>query len=249
MGATMRINKNIKKYISLFGIMVIFSSILSACGKKADSTTEDSDTTTIVAATVTEATATGEAQGKTDTNVATKTINVNLTKDELDYFTKYFSDINNNGFLLCSYSSPKDINLEDVLYSGAGCDPKMQPISDAERKAYLKAVGQDDIYLDLHRITTTQINNLLQEKVGIKMSDVKNKLSWTYLKAYDTYYLEQGDTHYCTLTCVSGYKTSDGIYVIECENPNKDYQQSVNNCEVTLKKSGNIYKFQSNFIK
>lgn len=237
----MRINKNIKKYISLFVVMGTFSSILSACGKKADSTTEDSDTAATVTATATEEVA--------DINIATKTSNVNLSKDELAYFTKYFSDINNNGFLLCSYSNPKEINLEEVLYSGAGCDPKMHSISGAEREAYLKAVGQDDIYLDLHRITTTQINNLLQEKAGINMSDVKNKLTWTYLKAYDTYYLEQGDTHYCTLTCVSGYKTSDGIYIIWCENPDKDNQQSVNNCEVTLKKSGNSYKFQSNFIK
>lgn len=225
----MGIKKNIKKLLVLFGVVFTFTSILISCSDKTDT----------------------KVDSKTEINQEDKKEQTkeNLSQVELDYFTKYFSDVNNNGFLLCNFDNPKDIDLETVLYSGAGCDINMKSVDDAERNAYLKAVGQDQVYLDLHRITKKQINDLLLEKVGITLPQVKKQLSWTYLKEYDTYYLEQGDTNYCLIKCVSGYKTSDGIYVIECENPNQDSVHITNKCEVTLKKVGDSYMFKSNLIK
>ena len=225
----MRNNKNVKKVTILFSVVFAFTSILISCSSQTDT----------------------KADSKTETNQADKKEqeSENLSQAELDYFTKYFSDVDNNGFILCNFQSPIDIDLHTVLYAGAGCDKNMKSVSSTERNAYLKAVGQDQVYLDLHRITTKQINDLLQKKVEITLTQVKKQLSWTYLKEYDTYYLEQGDTNYCLIKCVSGYKTSDGLYVLQCENPNKDNVQITNSCEVTLKKVGDSYIFESNVIK
>ena len=234
----MKNKKRFKGLLILLVLMLSISAVTVSCSKNDSNTENKADT---------------KEQIKIDTNTnkddkkgQTK---ADLSQKELDYFTKYFEDVNNNGFLLCNYNNPTELELEKVLYSGAGCDHNMKPITDAERNAYLKAVGEEEVYLDLHRITKEQINKLLSEKADITLSKVKKQLSWTYIKEYDTYYLEQGDSNYCDLKCVSGNKTSEGIYVIECETTDKEKQQSVNKCEVTLKKVGELYKFQSNVIK
>lgn len=227
----MFINKNIKKLLGLLVALFVTSSVLFSCDTKTDNKTN---------------TESKKVEQKDEKKQVT---NENLSQTELDFFTNYFSDINNNGFLLCNYDDPTQLDLGTVLYAGAGCDRNMAKMSDAERSAYLEAAKADEIYLDLHRITVKQINTLLQEKVEITLSQVSKKLPWIYLKDYDTYYQEQGDTNFCTFTCKSGDKTSDGYYVIQCINPNADNGQLVNKCEVKLKKVGDLYIFQSNKIE
>ena len=63
---------------------------------------------------------------------------------------------------MSDYGSPEYINLNEVFYSGAGLE--QSPLTEEEREVYLKTVGQPELYTDLVRLGTEQMNGFLTEK-------------------------------------------------------------------------------------
>lgn len=169
-----------------------------------------------------------------------------LSDTELNYFTNYFNDASNNGFLLCSYSEPEQINLNDVLYNGAGVSGAINVQNTEERSEYLKESGNEEIFAVLIKLTSQQIDNLLEQKANVKLSSVTKKLNWIYIDKYDAYYTQHGDSNYTKFRCTDGYKKDDGTYVINCNA--QDELAAVYACTVTLNKEGNSYKFVANTI-
>lgn len=190
---------------------------------------------------------------KTEKNENPGTVR-NLTAEELQAFTDYINEgdnYGNYGFLLSVYDTPAEINLNEVLYSGAGI--AAAPMSGEERKEYLAVTGQEEIYTDITRIEAAKLDAFLQEKTGLSYAEMKNPLSWVYLEKYDIYCMEHGDTNYQTFTCTSGSTadektftlrfTEDSVYTGDEEMLN-GYRQPER--ELVVEKNGDGYRFCSN---
>lgn len=163
-----------------------------------------------------------------------------LTPAELAWFTKYFWEYDNNCFLLSSYSKPNEIDLNTLLYNGGGI--KDVTSFSEEEEAILR--NQHGFEFDIIKLTTAQIDSLLKEKTGIKLSDVTTKLTYLYLKDYDAYYEDRSDFYFSDVYCFNGNRTDDETYVIQYVSmPGLNYLGSV-----TLKKSGEHFLFVSNTI-
>lgn len=180
-----------------------------------------------------------------DTGSAGSSGRTPLSPAELSFFTEYFKQEDNNGFLLSSYSKPAGIDLHELFYYGAGIASEDDAISQEEKDAFIKAVNIESIDGAFFKLTSQQIDDFLQEKMGVSFSDVNKGMNWIYLEKYDAYYVMLFDTNYCFFDCTGGYKTSDGTYVIQCRNAS-EYGQQIDSCEVTLHKSGDHYLFVSN---
>ncbi len=168
-----------------------------------------------------------------------------LTQEELDYFTDYFSEYGNNGFLLSDYDAVADVDFFELFYVGAGIEGVFDSIPQEEVDAYLAAIGNDGVYLSLMKLTQQQVTDFLYEKTG-KVFPPTNELDgWIYLEQYDAFYTEVSDTNYNFLICGSGYKTSSGLYVIHFI-AEEGYGQLVASCTATLYKDGDRYLIVSN---
>lgn len=162
-----------------------------------------------------------------------------LTGDELSFFTVYANEAENNGFLLSTYTSPQDIDLDQLFYNGAGMMTK--GLTQEETAAYLAATDSSELITDMVRLTTEQIDNFLQHKMGISLSET-NGLDWTYLEDFDSYYIEHGDTNFRNYTCTSGQE-ENGTYHLEFQSEDGSLTSSL-----TLKKNGDEYQFLSNVL-
>ncbi len=168
---------------------------------------------------------------------------VELSDDEIQFFTDFIRQDDNYGFLLSEYDAPKDVNLEEVLYNGAGFGVA---IPEEELPSYLAAIRQDDIYLDCIKLPKKDIQELLQNKLGIGLEDITMVLNWTYLPEYESYYHEAGDTNYVPFSCLGGSKSGDTYTLRFTSDP--DWSTIVESCETVLIKSGNGYQFLSNHL-
>ena len=76
-------------------------------------------------------------------------------------------------------------------------------LTEAEEEAYLKIVGDEEIYTDCTRLTTGQINEFLEEKLGLTLKDMSRELSWVYLPDSDAWVWQHGDTNYMNFSCLT----------------------------------------------
>ncbi len=170
-----------------------------------------------------------------------------LTDQELQDLSVWIDsgdNYGNYGFLLSEYNRPQDVDLDQVFYTGAGLP--VESMSPEEEQAYLKAIGQEEIYTDTTRLTTEDIEGFLEKKLGISYEEATHPLSWIYLPEYDIYVSEHGDTNYMNFTCVSGRLTGDGLYELECVPGDMDYTPEEYCSRLTLKKNGSDWQFVSN---
>lgn len=161
-----------------------------------------------------------------------------LTAEELAQFTDFVNRADNYGFLLSQYTRAGEVDLNEVLYNGAGME--VQPLSESEQKAY-EAAGYS-IETDITRLTGEQIEDFLRRKMGIGLDDVAGGLDWVYLEGSDCYVFQHGDTNYCSFTCAGGRQTEEDRYEIVC----RTQEAYVQDCVVTLRKTGDDYQFVSN---
>lgn len=169
-----------------------------------------------------------------------------LTNEELREFTRWInqgSNYGNYGFLLSEYTRPEDVDLAQALYTGAGVDTT--PLSPEEEKAYLEITGDEEIYTDCTRMTTEEINGVLEEKLGLDLNKMTQKLTWVYLPDTDAWVWQHGDTNYMNFTCVSGKQTSDDTFELSCVPGDENYMPYPSS-RLTLKKHGDGYRFLSN---
>ena len=168
-----------------------------------------------------------------------------LTNAEIAFFTEYIQEFENYGFLLSVYDSADKVNLDEVLYSGAGISGAA---TTEQLQEYFDISNQEEVHTNLLVLEGEQINSYLLEKTGFELKDMKNPLQWwTYSEKLDTYYLDAGDTNYELFQCVGG-TVADDVYTVQfCpSNPwdgfHTDWREAV------LKKDGENYQFVSNRI-
>ncbi|MDO4332768.1 MAG: hypothetical protein Q4C58_08790 [Eubacteriales bacterium] len=164
-----------------------------------------------------------------------------LSAEELQEFTDFVNEIENNGFLLSQYMRPEEVDLGEALYNGAGMENA--PFTEGERQAYLDA-GYT-VETDITNLTTKQIDDFLQKKMGISLEDAEYGLDWFYYEEGDCYLFQHGDTNFTFFTCTEGKQVSEDLYVIHCKSDN-DYRYD---CMVTLQKAGDSYQFLFNIYE
>ena len=167
-----------------------------------------------------------------------ETINRELTNKELREFTAWInegSNYGNYGFLLSEYTRPQDVDLDQAFYTGAGVETTQ--LTGEEEKAYLETTGEEEIYTDCTRLTTTQINEVLEKKLGLTLEDMTHKLTWVW---------QHGDTNYMNFTCVSGRQISGDTYELDCVPGDENYEPLIPSCRLTLQKHEDDYRFLSN---
>lgn len=163
-----------------------------------------------------------------------------LTAEELQWFADFVNDGENYGFLLSQYERPEEVNLEEVLYNGAGMENA--PFTEEERQAYESEGCFVDT--DITNLSGTQIDAFLQKKMGISFAETKNGLDWFYFEGNDCYLFQHGDTNQTSFLCVSGRQEGD-VIILQC----KATEAYRSDCILTLKKAGDTYRFVSNIFE
>lgn len=243
-----------KRYISmiLIGVLLLFTG----CRKMADETKDLEDVVTEESAedkeedsidAVTENVTEEQIEDTQERKSSDTSYPRELSRPELQDFTAWISagsNYGNYGFLLSEYERPEDIDLNEVLYAGAGLE--VISLSEEETEAYLKANTQEELYTDTTRLSSEQIQAFVLEKTGVSYEDMTIPLSWTYLADYDIYVSEHGDTNYTNYTCVSGRQIAEDTYELDCVPGDYHYPSPLSSCQLTLKKGENGYQFCSN---
>ncbi len=171
--------------------------------------------------------------GTTDQAAAEET----LSEAQLKGLEKKLNDVGYYGFLLSFYGDPRDINWHEVFYDGAGYD-RGYPTHEVER-AYLKATGDEEIFTDLTVLSGKVLEKYVKETTGYEYSEMRYPLDWVYLKDFDLYVFQHGDTNRTQFEVVDGYK-QNGVFVITYEHPMEG------RCVVAFTDEGSTLRFHSN---
>lgn len=171
----------------------------------------------------------------TEAIVMTASTPDNLTEEELQWFSEYFNDSQNNGFLVHQYETPEDVDLLQVFW----CVDTKAEITEEEALAVTEGEG---FYVDALKIPTDFIHAFIMEKMGIDSETIRNQLSDSmYHEEYDAYYFQRGDSNYKSIFCIDGTKDANGFYTLFFTTY---YNDGV--WKVTLLKDGEKYLFKSN---
>ena len=173
-----------------------------------------------------------------------------LTAPDVSRLATFLNNMQNNGFLLDSYSRPQDINLGDVLYNGAGIEVYFDNMSTSEQADVLKWFG--DNVNKPYKLEKSSIDAYIQRETGIPLSAVTKGMDayseFTYEAKYDAYYYGHTDSNYASIVITGGSVNRDGLYVVNYSF--SDEQASTGgkgNCTVTLKEidtSGDDVQYQ-----
>lgn len=166
---------------------------------------------------------------------------VALSEEERQFFTEFIQERENYGFLLSDYDDPKDVNIGEVLYSGAGFG---EEIPEEDIPLYLEAVSEEELYLDCVKLPRQDIEELLQRKLGIGLEAMSNPLDMVYLAETDSYYNQAGDTNYAPFSCTEGSRAGD-IYTLRF-TPAVDWLEGFGDRETVVVKTEDGYRFLSN---
>lgn len=170
-----------------------------------------------------------------------------ITDAEKQEIQAYLNDVANNGFVsYCHYyTSPKEIDLSTVFYDGAGVGAMVSDTwGEQEHQAVLNAVGINEFYIPVYKVTRVAVEAVVQEKLGISIDDVESDITdgFYYVEAYDAYYQAHSDSNLNPVTITGGKNDGAGLYIIEY-----DYNFDTNKkMIVTLRKTDTGYQFVSN---
>jgi hypothetical protein len=112
---------------------------------------------------------------------------------------------------MTKYDDPHYIDWNEVFYNGAGFDQGRPSKKICE--AYLKATGEDEIYTDLTVVSGEDVKSYVHKTTGYDYSKMRKPLDWEYLKDYDLYIFEHGDTNQRLIKVLHGF-VKDGEYNI-----------------------------------
>lgn len=219
----MIIRRQKKKSISTLLFCVFCTTVLFGCGSRAVETQNDN--------TADEAeTFASEAVAET----------VALTEQELEQWTDYVNSRENNAFLLTYYEEPKQIDLNELFYTGCGLD--MEELTEKEVQEYLEWAEMDEVYTEFTRITGEQVASVLKLRLGLTMEDMERPLEWCYLTDSDAYVMQHGDTNAQNFICIAGSRTGNQV-VLDCLS-----EMTGLICRVTLElpENSEIWMFVSN---
>lgn len=223
-----------------FLTMVLCVALVCSCGGNSSADVpETSRETTDASEAPAEEESTEESSPESE---ETREEQVILGVEDLTFFTRFIQDRENYGFLLSEYDRPEDVDLDQVFYSGAGVGESIPP---EEVPVYLKAAGQEQLQTDCIKLTTENIEEFVQRKLGIGFQDMSKTLEWwLYAAETDSYYFEAGDTNYMPFACVGGVKEGD-TYTLRFA-PDSEWNEWEDDRETVLVKAENGYHFLSN---
>lgn len=167
-----------------------------------------------------------------------------LSESEVAGFNTGFfngeADIMNNMLLSSEYGEPGEIDLFQLFYNGIN---RTSGEISAEELELLTEKDSSALYLDIVKIPAEEMENFLQEKLGIGLEETEKKglEQFYYLEKYDSYYVVAGDTNYERCTVVSGFRESDDTLRLEYTR-----ESGEDRWEVTLRKGKDGYMFVSN---
>lgn len=197
---------------------------------------------------------TESTEAMTDTQVAVDPESdiVALTEEELDWFeTSFFNTEENqilNMFLTSEYHYAEDIDMSHLFYGGTYA---AAPSNVSEEEIQLLKDRYDIMELDVFKVTTDEMNAILQKYMGITL-DESNKIhldNLYYLEEYDAYYNVAGDTHYMRYIMDYGWKNANGTITIEYTH-DQNLSSDENLYAVTLKEvDGNYYIVSNETVK
>lgn len=136
-----------------------------------------------------------------------------LPADQRDAMEDFFNAKENNGFVATTYACPQEISLYHLLYDGAGIGVGSWEWTDEEKQDYMTAIGWEEWYTSATRFKRSDIEALLQEKLGISLSDLTKDVDMLYMEKYDAYYHAHNDTEYQLIEVESGYISGDRCVV------------------------------------
>ncbi|MCR4895437.1 MAG: YARHG domain-containing protein [Lachnospiraceae bacterium] len=135
-----------------------------------------------------------------------------LTDQELRSLENLLNSGTYYGFMMSFYEDPRDILWFEVFYNGAGLDQGYP--SPAVAEAFLKATGDEEIFTDVTTISGRELETFVKKTTGYEYVEMRYPLDgWVYLKTYDLYLYEHGDTNYTQVDVTEGYR-QDGICVL-----------------------------------
>lgn len=228
----------------LFAIGMIMVCILGGCGNVGGGPAGDSTEGTVEESSAepeqsNESSA--EAEQLTESSAELSAEAAELSEDEKQFFTDFIQERENYGFLLSDYDVPKDVNIGEVFYSGAGFG---EWIPEEEIPLYLEAAEQEEIYTDCLKLTRQGIEDFLQRKLGIGLDDMSCPLDMLYIAQTDSYYNQAGDTNYAPFSCTGGIREGD-TYTLHF-TPAVDWLEGFGDRETVLVKTEDGYRFLSN---
>lgn len=137
-------------------------------------------------------------------------------------------------------SGKEEIDLLQLFYNGIGGVSNQVSENEMSR---LTELSSDAPYLDIVKVTTDEMDALLQEKLGINLEETQ-KIgldSFYYLEEFDSYYLIVGDTNLDWCIIKSGTWESNNKLTLEYE---KEYAGG--QWLAALQKTNDGYVFISN---
>ena len=163
-----------------------------------------------------------------------------LSQEELNEFVEYFNKIENNGFVTTLYKEPSEIDLNQVIYTGAGLS---QELTAEQLEEFKKKTNIQTEEMKIIAVPGDQIENLYYEKTGEKLNNINERLKdWTYLENGNLYCHTRSDSKFIKITnCPSGAKNGNTYTVYA------NLADSISTkVKVTLEKQGDKYIFKSN---
>ena len=137
-----------------------------------------------------------------------------LTLGQRDEIEAFLNDKENNGFVAWNtYSHPEEVSLSWALYDGAGIGVGSWEWTDEEKQDYMAAVGWEEWYTGATRFKRSDVEALLQKKLGISLSDLTKDIDMLYMEKYDAYYHAHNDTQYQLIEVENGYIGGDRCVV------------------------------------
>ena len=226
-------------YLCMMSLCLIFGVTLSACGQKEEIPKVNNLNLDTVHA------ASGENEQLDKTGRADTKEQRELFREEIEFFDNYLFSSENVGFLLSTYKSAEEIDLNELFYSGAGISNGS--LTKEQKADYLNASGGTEIYTDVISLTTAEIDDYLLEKTGLTSGQMKKTLDWVYSEQMETWYHQAGDTNMRIFDCVGGTVAGD-VYVLRMQAKDAGTGYRPETYETVLKKNGNNFQFVSNLL-
>lgn len=238
----------------LINFAVIGCLILSGCGAKTPSlSTSVSDTSAVSTkdpVTVTSVVTTTEPVEETD-----------FSQEELKEWTQILNDPENEGFLSCSYSDPREVDVNSIFKNGYPGREESFACTGEEYSAYIEDTENDCLGSDLCKVKLDEIEEFLMRKINLTRNDIFTYFDysqgWRLLDDFDAYYhvgcaMGVYEKLYQRYTVLSGMKVitdDEKIYVFQIEPTFSDssYEDGYRNIkkEVALRIEENTYYFES----
>lgn len=177
---------------------------------------------------------------------------INLISEDLmqslvaEYFKSYTFQCIASHFLTDVYTIPEDINLYELFYCGSYIIGTNSMASEEEKQLLLDRY-LDEIYTDVFRIKTWEMNEVLQKYMGITLEET-NKIGLDkmyYLEEYDAYYMMHADTNWFFANFEAGKINDDGTITLQYYRDNY-YDGTTPTYWVTLKEVDGKYYIISN---